>query len=499
MKGAIGPLTGKSRRSPSRRGGTRSTIVLLFALAGASLAAAGMDIPASPPPPPVTDAGELQLDYRGDDPYAYEYRDVAVGDVDGVPGLDIVRVGANATSPNANITVSSFSESLGFQNRSGSELAGAYFTRVEIAQLESDPAPEIVVSGRAFNQSNGFLEPAVFVYEAASPIALRANRTLTPKGPAETADFWGVSVGDVDNDGTQEYVAVGTVGYPPAPEYRIRGMVEVGHLTGASLVPEYSNEFSGSWVDYRTVQVAELGGPAGPEVIIGGVRDNRSYLGIARMESGKLEFKANVSFGSTMYGTVESVDAGDLLSVPGIEIATCGWQDVPGASESLATVWQWDGGSGLSQLRARNWTGMHKAAACYDIELLNVSGGPEKEYVSTVGFSYNDTLPNVMLGELMLMTPDLVEIDKLQWTGSDTDHWGMSSGDVDADGQLEIVSVGMKIAGSTVFGESQVVEIPEKGLIAMPAAAMMMLFFLSTGRDLRLRRISPVARVRRAP
>ncbi|HLF07412.1 MAG TPA: hypothetical protein VI893_09645, partial [Thermoplasmata archaeon] len=330
MKGAIGPLAGRSRSNLSRKGGTRATIVLLFALAGASLAAAGMDIPASPPPPPVTDAGELQLDYRGDDPYAFEYRDVAVGDVDGVPGLDIVRVGANATSPNANITVSSFSESLGFQNKSGSELSGAYFTRVEIAQLEPDPAPEIVVSGQGMNQSNGFLEPAVFVYEAASPIALKANRTLTPKGPAESAHFWGVSVGDVDNDGTQEYVAVGTVGYPPAGEYRIRGMVEVGRLSGSSLVPEYSNEFNGSWVDYRTVQVAELGGPAGPEVIIGGVRDNRSYLGIARMESGKLEFKANVSFGSTMYGTVESVDAGDLLSAPGIEIATCGWQDVPG-------------------------------------------------------------------------------------------------------------------------------------------------------------------------
>jgi hypothetical protein len=500
MEGAIGPRLAARKRPkrPSLRG--PQFAILIAAVFAGSLAAAGLALDGSaPPPPPAPSAGQLQLDYRADDPFAYEYRDVVVGDVDGIPGEDIVRVGANGTTPNANITVSAFSESSGFVNKSGSELASAYFTRVELGQLESDPAPEILVSGSGMNYTSGKFEPAVFVYEAASPVALRANGTTALQGfGAETADYFGISSGDVDGDSVAEFVAAGAVSYPPFAAYDRRALVYIGHLAGNSLVMENYHEMTGSWVEYHAVRVAELGGPAGPEIVFAGARENRSYLGVARVESGSLVFKANASFGSGQFGQVEAVDVGNILAGPEVEIAACGWQYQLSAAEALVTVWQWDGGSGLSQQRQRNWTGALNSAACYDVENVDTAGGPEPEYVSTVGYNYNDTANGQMLGELMLMSPDLVEVDKLQWTGSDTDHWGMSSADLDGDGKVEIVSVGMKNTGATILGETQVVEVPEVAVAAVPAPVAASLALLAAGRRRRRPRPSATARAPRA-
>jgi len=430
-------------------------------------------IPASdlfaPPPPPVPAAGELVLDGLFDTKGNMSYFDTEI------VSLDLVSVGYNNSSKQAKVTRERFTEPGSLVIVSDHELRtpGVFFSqfrRVDYGVLDpSSRPPQIVAAGGGFNGSvvpphfQGMLE----FYELGS--LNHMAEWVTPM-PFDVF-FLDVAVGNVNGFGYDYWVAVGHV---PGSNYDDRGIVVVGQYSGGFIPPPVIQEFSGSWLYFTAVEIAELNDPpvAPPEIILAGVRENKSFLQIARFDSAmqRVVNLANISLPSPLESIPWAVNVSDIDGDLVQDIIVGGQEgNAPQYStrnQSRVSVWNWDGATQIIPKDDRIWTGVNGNSAVYDVEVADFLPSVPGLEVATTGYNFNSPTNLSMGAELNLMDNKLDEIDSMFTYGSETDHWGMSSGDPDGDGILEIVTVGMKTTGATEVGETQVVEVPEFGFAA---------------------------------
>jgi hypothetical protein len=169
------------------------------------------------------------------------------------------------------------------------------------------------------------------------------------------------------------------------------------------------------------------------------------------------------------------VEIQDVNNDGGKDIIVGGQEtDCSGACRYLSYVDRWffdPAGPSLNRIAHRNWTGVNNESSVQDVEPVDHDGDLIYD-IASVGYSRNSTQNTSKLGDLQYMDNQLNPIDEYQWTGSEVDHWGLDSADVDDDGQVELVSVGTK-TGVTTVGQQQIVEVPQSGGAA--AAAMSVL------------------------
>jgi hypothetical protein len=449
----------------------------MLVLAAAAVLAAG--IPAadllSPPPPPVTN-NTMLLDGRFVTGADTSYVDIEL------VGLDLVSVGYNPQSGQAIVSQDQFMEPgtltrIGQYEKNDPMIGSSGFRRVDSGVMDFSSGQVVVVAGGQFN----FTPPAhlqgVVCFLDPSPALMHVTDWPTPM-PFD-AFFLDVAVGKVLPGPAYNYwVAVGHVPPRPPAMYADRGIVVVGQYSDGFIPPPVIQEFTGSWLYFTAVEVAEIGGPPGPEIILAGVRENKSFLQVAKFDqpTQKVINLANTSFPSSGASKPWSVNVTDLDGDFQQEIIVGGQESNavqnPTANLSRVSVWNWDGATQLTMKRDRVWTGVNSDSAVYDVEVRDFAPSTPGIEIASVGYNRNSSQNLSMAGELNLMDKDLKELEKMIWFGSDTDHWGMSSGDPDSDGIVEIVSAGMKIVGATEYGEIQVVEVPE--LYLASAAAPML-------------------------
>ena len=467
------------RRSAVRGRTLRTALSLLMLgmlLAGAAAISTGNNIFGKPASAPQS-APTLTLDYRGSDPGVYQYRDVAIGDVSlASPGLEIVRAGNRSSPTWGNISVSKFNESGGFQNLTGIEHFWQEYFRVDTGQMRPGGPEEIVAAGRWSGDGGTSYQAAVRIINGTAPASQIAWKSY---GAPVDSYFWAVAVGDVDLDGEVEFVGVGDAIVGAGGE---RGLVVVGNLTGGAMQDEHYALYNGSFLPgtvlrYWSVAIANVDGQGDPEIVIAGDLRGAAFLQIGNFTAGKWTQIRNITYRTYASSTVYMVDVADIDGDAQMEIVCVGKERDPGNSTSYARVstFTWDGpASPIVPGATRMWTGNNDDAAAYDVVLEDLSSDPGRE-ISTIGYNKNGSQPGEFWGELNVMNGSLAELTKMQWNGSDIDHWGMSAGDVDADGKLELVSVGMKGVSGIWEGETQVTEVPDS-LTPVAAAAVAVLF-----------------------
>jgi hypothetical protein len=437
--------------------------------------------------PASDDSALLNLDYRGGDPGVYQYRDVAIGDVTlANPGLEIVRAGNRSSPTWGNVSVSRFSEAAGFENLTGFETSWQEFFRVETGQLRPAGPEEIVAVGKWSGDGGASYQATAWVINGTAPASAIGWKAwgVAP----ENSYFWAVAVGDVDLDGEVEFVAVGTALVAPGEE---RGLVVVANMSGGAMQQEHYALYNGSFaagtkLHYWAVEIANLDSQPEPEIVIAGELRDSSFVQVANFTGGSWSQLRNTTYRTYDTSNVYMTQVADVDGNAQLDIVCAGKERQTANATTYARVstFTWDGGgSPILPRLTRLWTGNNDDASAYDVVLEDLTADPGSE-IATIGYNKNGTNPAEMWGELNVMNGTLSEIAKMQWNGSDTDHWGMSSKDVDGDGKIELVSVGMKGTSGIWEGETQVTEVPEIGpeLLALAPLALLPLWIIRSQR-----------------
>jgi parallel beta-helix repeat protein len=270
------------------------------------------------------------------------------------------------------------------------------------------------------------------------PLMATWNPTLSVEGV--TAWYWtsnttinSVVVGDVDGDGQKETVTGGTF-YDGT-----RNVAQLVVWNSFSLTPERLTTWY--WVDNTTINsiaIGDVNGDGQSEIVTGGY-----YFDGARQVAQLVVWNGSslaVETVKTWYWTgdtvINSVALGDVDADGQVEIVTGGYYNDGARNVAQLVVWN---GSDLSvdRLTTWYWTGN---TVINSVAVGDVDADGQVEVVT--GGTFNDGARDV--AQLVVWTGASLTVKRLTtwyWTGNTVIN-SVAVGDVDADGQIEIVTAG---------------------------------------------------------
>jgi len=379
----------------------------------------------------------------------------AVGDVDGDGVTEIVTAGYFYNS-----TYRIYEGEVNVWNWNGTNLVEEHkeiiepeytwssdtrFYSVALGNVDNKTDTEIVVAG--YGTPLGIIEQGILIVLGWNGTAM--ERKALQYWPLEYNEtkFFDVAIGDVDKDGITEIIAVGyrnTTSY----ETGFHGALTIWNVTDATLTLETSSEWliSGD-TEWHAVALDDVDKDGGTEIIVTGYFYDKTLghecatLRICTWDGSILDWKASTQWYT--YGDTNAID-----------VAT-GDVDADGNKEIITIGRQFNGENYHVQLRIWSWDG-------YTLILRSSSeGGPIGAFMSSSGKKLaigdidsdgkNEIVIGVDVSVLFFSTP---MIRVLSWDGTilttkDSKDWtnatnieDISIGDVDADGTVEILTVG---------------------------------------------------------
>lgn len=258
-----------------------------------------------------------------------------------------------------------------------------------------------------------------------------------PPAAANAARFYGSTIGDVDDDGITEIIAVGYINATSYLGTGLHSAITIWNVTDSALTLERSTEWGiGLPTICESVSVNDVDGDGDMEVIVGGhYYDNHldQTNAMLRIYNGKT-LTLEKSYQWIIYRRTEihAVAAGDVDLDGVVEIVTAGdhWDGYN--TNGQLGIWSWDGDNLILET-SREWS-----IAGYAIVIKTI----------TIGDVDNDGTPEMMTsgfpGQLRFWSwkEGILTLEKAEMWGDTIEVSGVAIDDVDDDGVAEIVTGG---------------------------------------------------------
>ena len=275
-----------------------------------------------------------------------------------------------------------------------------------------------------------------------------------------------VHVADVDGDGVNEIITVGSIRNETNSYSSLR--VWSLHNEELSLKAHYEAVSGVSFFVSGSVFVNDLNNDGKPEIITIGrlIEDtgSTSQLCLWHLEQNSLILKEQLKLNLTNINRANSIFASDLNNDGEIEIIIAGYSNDLKNSTGHLSIWQWDGQT-FSLMGTEEWRmvdgyalnsagGVQGNTIVSDVQVADLEGDGVPEIV-TGGFTYDGAKVNGQL-RIWNWSGDILNLEKSQeWENLDiTQAESISINDVDGDGKKEIVTSGATVGYGSFAAEN---------------------------------------------
>jgi len=393
---------------------------------------------------------------------------VAIGDIDADDATEIVTVGHFNHSAKAiygaeidiwhwngstlNLEHTELVDASGFPFGSDD----TRFVSVAIGDVDHDNDTEIAAAG--YIRLGGKVDQGIvsisnwngthFTFEALAiwPGLLGNNNTK----------FCGVALGDVDQDGTTEIVAVGyrnTTSIESWPYYVFHGVITIWNVTDTTMLLEKSRELIVGYMApnptyFNAVTVNDVDEDGEAEIIIGGnfwyydLNEDWALLRIYHCNATDLYFEKNYQWSGSGSAYVHAVATSDVDLDGVIEIITVGDSWDGDNQDGQLRVWSWDGDN-LVLETSREWDTGYIWNRIYSIGIGDLDRDSVPEIVTS-------GLTSGIASELRVWSwyRNVLNLERTAlWNA--TAVLGITADDVDDDTVKELITVGYRVVGST--------------------------------------------------
>jgi hypothetical protein len=387
--------------------------------------------------------------------YSYSMSDAA-GDIDGDGVTEIVTAGYFYNS-----TLTFNEGELNIWNWNGTDLKEEHkeifepaytwssdtrFYDVAIGNVDNETGTEVVVTG--YGKVLGVEEQGLIIVTSWNTTAMKRKAAMYwPLAQNETK-FFGLAIGDVDNDSTNEIVTVGYRNTTSLGGQGFHGVITIWNVTGNALKLETSYEWiTGTETIWKAVAIEDVDGDNTPEIIIAGyffdktLNHECSLLKICTWNGSTLDWEVSTQWYTYLDTYTMDIATGDSDSDRIPEIITIGYYKSAEGFNAQLRIWSWDG----------------------DILTLKISaeGGLAGPLTSTYGKAVtiddvdndgkNEIIEGIDVAQFLWSTPAIriFSWDGTKLTLKDYYNWGNATNlqdvitsDVDNDGIVEIVAAG---------------------------------------------------------
>ncbi|MEM1564140.1 MAG: FG-GAP-like repeat-containing protein [Candidatus Bathyarchaeia archaeon] len=316
---------------------------------------------------------------------------------------------------------------------------------VALGNVDNTTDTEIVVAG--YGKFLGVQEHGLLIVLSWNGTTMERKTGWYWPDVAEQAKFFDVAIGDVDKDGTVEIIAVGyrnTTSF----EAGFHGALTIWNVTGTTLKLETSFEWiiSGD-AEWHAVAVDDVDGDGDTEIIVTGYFYDKNLghecavLRICTWDGSNLNWEAGNQWYTYRNTYALDVAISDIDNDGKKEIATIGRQFNGETYYTQLRIWSWDGYTLTLRLSAESGSlGTFMSSSGKKLVISDIDGDGRNEIVIGIDVSIllfsTPTIRVVSWDGILLTTKDSKE-----WTNA-TNIEDISIGDVDADGTVEIITVG---------------------------------------------------------
>jgi hypothetical protein len=308
-----------------------------------------------------------------------------------------------------------------------------YILSVVSGDVDGDGSVEIVTGGYYYDGSRDVAQ--LCIWDGAS---LTLENVQTWYWTSHTR-IYSVAIGDVDGDAQMELVTGGT--YSDGTHV----VAQLCIWNGATLA--FENVKTWYWTSHTyidSVAVGDVDGDGSMEIVSGGYYwDGSRYIAQLCVWSGATLASEDIK---TWFWTddtsIDSVAVGDVDGDGSMEIVTGGryWD----GSRDVAQLCVWSGATLASEdIKTWFWTGSTRISS---VAVGNVDSDGQMEII-TGGYYHDSTRYNAQLCIWSGTTLALENIKTWYWT-DDTRISSVAVGNVDSDGQMEIITGGYHNDGS---------------------------------------------------
>ncbi|MGB9713813.1 MAG: FG-GAP-like repeat-containing protein [Candidatus Bathyarchaeales archaeon] len=379
----------------------------------------------------------------------------AIGDIDGDGVTEIVTTGYCYNS-----TLGLYMGELNIWNWNGTSLEEEHkeifeasetlssdtrFYGVAIGNVDNETDMEVVVAG--YGKFLNIEELGLILVTSWNTTTLNVKTgTYWPEAQNETK-FFGLAIGDVDNDGTNEIV---TVGYRNSTflGQGFHGVVTIWNVTGSVMMLETSYEWmTGKETTWKSIAIEDVDGDGVLEIVIAGdFFDNTlghecALLKICTWDGSSLNWEVSTQWYTYLETYTEDVAIGDLDSDGTPEIITIGYYEGAEGYNAQIRGWSWNGDALTLKTSAEGGlAGPLTSTMGRTVTINDVDNDGKNEVIAGIDvaqFLWSVPTIRIFLWDGTKLTSE----DYCNWENA-TNIQDIATGDVDNDGIVEVVAAG---------------------------------------------------------
>ncbi|MEM1540896.1 MAG: carboxypeptidase regulatory-like domain-containing protein [Candidatus Bathyarchaeia archaeon] len=319
------------------------------------------------------------------------------------------------------------------------------FYSVALGNVDNTTNTEIVVVG--YGKFFGTLVHSLLIVLSWNGTVMERKTGWYWPDEAGESKFFDVAIGDVDKDGTAEIIAVGywnTTSFGTG----FHGALTIWNVTGTTLKLETSFEWMVSGdAEWHAVALDDVDGDGDTEIIVTGYFYDKNLghecamLRICTWDGSTLNWEAGNQWYTYQDTYALNVAVSDVDADGNKEIVTIGRHFNGETYYAQLRIWSWDGYTLALRLSAESGAvGMFMSSSGKKLAINDIDGDGKNEIVIGIDISvflFSTPIIRVLSWDGKILTTK----ESKEW-GNATNIEDVSIGDVDADGTIEIVTIG---------------------------------------------------------
>ncbi len=320
------------------------------------------------------------------------------------------------------------------------------FYGVAIGNVDNETDMEVVVTG--YGKVFGVEEQGLVIVTSWNTTAMKIKATMYWPLELNETKFFGLAIGDVDNDGTNEIVTVGYRNSTSLSGQGFHGAITIWNVTEGTLTLEKSYEWiTGTETVWEAVAIEDVDGDNTLEIIIAGdffdkmLGHECALLKICTWDGSSLNWEVSTQWYTYLETYTTDVSTGDLDSDGTPEIITIGYYEGAEGYNAQIRVWSWNGDALTLKTSAEGGlAGPLTATMGRTVTINDVDNDGENEVIAGIDVAqFLWSVPTIRI----------FSWDGTKLTSEDYSNWenatsiqDIVTSDVDNDGIIEVVAAG---------------------------------------------------------